>query len=444
MLSLSYVLYRRTPIVRDKKEKESELDLVRGALAKADEKQRELEKSRARIVERERTAIRELSERERTAIRELSERARVAIRELRERETVAMQELSDREKLAIGELSERERVARRELSERSERVEVTVQEELRAISTGCKARLSTINEQLKALQLGEINSLAQALTGIQEKHLTDRLNHAKIAHSGVPGIGPVLLRTLGHVGISTAADFTGISYDDSGRVYFLRRDGHWVHPEGVGETKAETLEVWRRDLEAKARLTQPTGLSVTETQAIKGRYAQQRQSLSAQMERIRGEGRLQELQWRQKAERAAKLRASEAERVAKLRASEAKRASNLRVTEAQRAATSLSTEVEASATSLSTEVERVANSLATELVGTRGALRREWSDAGEMLRSVRREAQTVSLKRARLEKDLRRYATTITYGAYCKSFLRRPRRDYTARHRAGQGERHVR
>ena len=95
-------------------------------------------------------------------------------------------------------------------------------------------------------------------------------------------------------------------------------------------------------------------------------------------------------------------------------------------TDAESAVKLLTTEAESATKLLTTEVERATNLLATKLMGSREAFRGEWSDAEELLRSVRREAQTLSWKRTALEQELRGYGTTLTYAAYCRSFLWRP------------------
>ena len=52
-------------------------------------------------------------------------------------------------------------------------------------------------------------------------------------------------------GITTAADFTGISYGTGSEVLINLRNGRRVHPSGIGEVKAVALETWRREVEAQ-------------------------------------------------------------------------------------------------------------------------------------------------------------------------------------------------
>jgi DNA-binding helix-hairpin-helix protein with protein kinase domain len=127
-----------------------------------------------------------------------------------------------------------------------------------------------------------------------------QLTTASIRSATIQGIGQALKAALVANGITTAADFTGISYGAGSEVLINLRNGRRVHPSGIGAVKAVALETWRREVEARARRTQPTSLPPAQVQAIRLKYAQQRQSLAQEEHRVRAEAAAQQHQIRER------------------------------------------------------------------------------------------------------------------------------------------------
>jgi hypothetical protein len=73
-----------------------------------------------------------------------------------------------------------------------------------------------------------------------------------------------------------------------------------VHPNGVGQKKASDLEAWRRVVESRAVASQPSALPTAETQAIRGKYAHERQTLMDQEKSFRTQAAMSRTQIEQK------------------------------------------------------------------------------------------------------------------------------------------------
>jgi len=108
--------------------------------------------------------------------------------------------------------------------------------------------------------------------------MAESLMRATVSSANLPGIGADLRLTLRGYGISSAADFTGISYVGS-QVFINLRSGQHVHPRGIGNVKAQTLETWRRSVVAAAQARQPSVLPTDRSRAIGLKYVEQRMAL---------------------------------------------------------------------------------------------------------------------------------------------------------------------
>ena len=127
-----------------------------------------------------------------------------------------------------------------------------------------------------------------ALAALQQAHVNERLRAAPVMTSGVRGIGRARAATLAGYGIYTAADI-GAVYGPT----IVRPDGVSVSPRGIGQGRAAALYSWRIQVEARARVTQPTALPRAQRQVIANRYAQRRQSLKNDQVAARGRASLE-------------------------------------------------------------------------------------------------------------------------------------------------------
>lgn len=197
-------------------------------------------------------------------------------------------------------VDQRERQALGNIGKRANDALMAEQKELQAAEAKVTAHLSTLRKQTESLQSEESMERDNELRALQDKHLTAQLATASIRSSTIQGIGQALKNALAENGITTAADFTGISYGPDSKVLINLRNGRQVHPHGIGELKARTLETWRRDVEARARRTQPTTLPLARVQAITHKYAQKRQSLVQEERYARAEAISQQHQVRER------------------------------------------------------------------------------------------------------------------------------------------------
>ena len=171
------------------------------------------------------------------------------------------------------------------ISNRADKARAAEKKELADVNTRLASQIQQLQKQRSSLQSSEDREIANTLRLLQEQHVNSYLSRSSISSAKLPGIGPTIVRSLAGNGILTAADFTSVSYSSGLRggaqqVLIRLRNGNYVHPNGVGEKKARTLDSWRRSLEMQARATQPSRLPSTHAQAIKTKYIQQRQNLA--------------------------------------------------------------------------------------------------------------------------------------------------------------------
>jgi hypothetical protein len=150
--------------------------------------------------------------------------------------------------------------------------------DLKKIEADLTNRLRKTERKLQGLTQAEDKERGAALRQLQQVHMADSLARATVASANLPGIGRSLSLTLSAYGISSAADFTGISYVGS-EVFINLRSGRRVHPTGIGTVKAQTLEVWRRSVVAMAQAHQPSALPDHHARAIRLKYTEQRMTL---------------------------------------------------------------------------------------------------------------------------------------------------------------------
>jgi len=145
------------------------------------------------------------------------------------------------------------------------------------------ALLAKIDKQKQSLNSREAAETARALSTLQQQHVDSILRAATISGARIPGIGTGVASSLAAYGIRSAADFSGIAYGPgrggSQQVYIRLRSGGSVHPQGVGQKKATSLESWRRSVEARARASRPSSLPAGEANSIRARFAEDLENL---------------------------------------------------------------------------------------------------------------------------------------------------------------------
>jgi hypothetical protein len=202
------------------------------------------------------------------------------------------------------DVDSREQKTIEKITKEGEKEKASEQKELADLDKKLTAQLGSLEKQKKRLQANEATETGGALRANQQQHVSNYLSRASISSAKIPGIGQGVVRSLAASGINSAADFTGVR-DQTGprggrQVYIMKRLGPPVHPTGVGEKKARDLDNWRRGMESMARATQPSSLPAAQAQAIRSRYAQQRQTLANQEQVVRAQATNDQRQVRQK------------------------------------------------------------------------------------------------------------------------------------------------
>lgn len=197
-------------------------------------------------------------------------------------------------------LDQRERQALEKIGKRASKARESEQREFQATERRLADRLSSIGSQTQALQSAETAEIGKTLRVLQDQYLVNQLMGASIRSASIPGIGHALKGILAASGVTTAADFIGIARSADGEVFIKLRNGQLVHPSGIGEVKARVLDQWRLEVESRARRAQPGSLPPAQVQAIRLKYAQQRQSLVLQERNVRVEAVMQQNEIRER------------------------------------------------------------------------------------------------------------------------------------------------
>ncbi len=171
---------------------------------------------------------------------------------------------------------------------KADRARADEQQENADVNDRLDREIQRLSIRISVLQSQEDAEAVSALAALQQAHVDERLRAAPVKTSGVRGIGPARASTLAGYGIYTAADI-GAVYGPA----IVRRDGVSVSPRGIGQGRAAALYSWRLNVEARARMTQPTVLPRAQRQGIAYRYAQRRQSLKDDQVAARGRASLE-------------------------------------------------------------------------------------------------------------------------------------------------------
>lgn len=141
---------------------------------------------------------------------------------------------------------------------------------LRTIQSDIGAKVAARNRQIVTLTQAEDTELANTLRAQQEQHITTHLRRFTLEHASVSGVGSILKSRLRIAGFQTAADID---------VYRVQR------VEGIGSSRAASLDTWRRSIESRARASMPQALSQDSTAPIRAKYQSQRLALEGERDR---------------------------------------------------------------------------------------------------------------------------------------------------------------
>jgi hypothetical protein len=150
--------------------------------------------------------------------------------------------------------------------------------ELSALQKGLGRTVSGLSQSLASLAQAEQDELTNALRAVQALFMQIALKKAWIGVASIPGIGPGYKVRLQGAGILTAAD---VDY----RIHNVK---------GIGSQRAQSLESWKRGIEADARIHMPQSLSWHDQNNIKAKYAAQKSTLEVQLNQQQESLRVQE------------------------------------------------------------------------------------------------------------------------------------------------------
>lgn len=170
-------------------------------------------------------------------------------------------------------------------NKKQESIKAAFDRKLRQITHGQEA----IDRQLATLSTRKQREISKRLVQIQQEYVTAFLSRVVIDSNLVSGIGAQLVANLAAAGIRTAGDFSGIGYATGGgspKAYFRLSSGRLAHVPGIGDVKAQRMELWRQGHVAGAIRRQPSVLPGPELQAINGQFATQERNLQDELIRV--------------------------------------------------------------------------------------------------------------------------------------------------------------
>ncbi|WP_328870978.1 hypothetical protein OHT76_13120 [Streptomyces sp. NBC_00287] len=186
------------------------------------------------------------------------------------------------------ELADRRRL-NREARDRS-RAEAAHAEELSHIKEKQAQQERSLTQDLDSLDGKREQQETRALAVLRREFIERRLRNTPLTVSELNGFGTGLIRDLAAQGISTAADFTRVTWDRApngkgGNVLYIHRtDGHRVHINGIGQHRSGPLMEWRQAALTRAEARAPRTLPPDErhriSEIIKAERARLRKELS--------------------------------------------------------------------------------------------------------------------------------------------------------------------
>ncbi|MEU0270854.1 hypothetical protein [Streptomyces sp. NPDC006307] len=154
------------------------------------------------------------------------------------------------------------------------RAETAHTETLRRIDEQQARQERSVTHDLSSLDGKREQQEAQALAVLRREFIARRLRNTPLSVSELNGLGTGLIRDLATQGISTAADFTHVSWDKApngkgGNVLYIHRtDGRRVHINGIGQHRSRPLMEWRQAALARAEARAPRTLPPDERHRI--------------------------------------------------------------------------------------------------------------------------------------------------------------------------------
>lgn len=179
-------------------------------------------------------------------------------------------------------------------ADRQRQLEDKYNRELASVQQSTQQRLGRIDIQLRSLRDDRQRQLDAALQQLQKDHIQSHLAKLHLSNAQLSGIGSALIKNLHSGGITTAADFIGITYSTQGRyqnrtALFKLRSGRTVRVQGIGEVKANRLDSWRKTHQDQARLTQPTSLPNSSRRAIEDQFSARERQVMADRQGVADE-----------------------------------------------------------------------------------------------------------------------------------------------------------
>ncbi|MGW4382970.1 protein kinase domain-containing protein [Kitasatospora sp. NPDC004531] len=172
---------------------------------------------------------------------------------------------------------------RQELLRRHQRDASTIERQKTQTLTDIGRRTAALDGELKA-------ALDRALANERAGFVQRELQRSRVADARLQGIGDKLKADLAAHGIRSAADFTGIrlknttsgGYRNTTAV-IVRTGGQEVNVKGIGETKARTLDAWRRQRFQAAESRCTVTLPPAQRRSIEAGFNQQHMRLANQL-----------------------------------------------------------------------------------------------------------------------------------------------------------------
>lgn len=184
-------------------------------------------------------------------------------------------------------LDSQETRTKSDFSSRNQLLMAQYQQQKNNLSRDLQRTFSEIDAQIADLRNRRQKELTRAIEDHSAVSVRAYLAKRQVAYTALDGIGPTLIANLRAAGISTAADFTGITFTSgSGRystriAMFKLTSGGRVRVTGIGEVKAQRLNDWRKGHEQEAKRIAAASFPAAARQQVEVRYQQLEQNLKA-------------------------------------------------------------------------------------------------------------------------------------------------------------------